>query len=44
MLKMLGLSSALQFIIHGLAIAAGMALARFQLSDIMGAWRAAGKR
>jgi ribose transport system permease protein len=44
MLKMLGLSSALQFVIQGVAIAAGMALARFQIGHLFAAWRATRKR
>jgi hypothetical protein len=34
MLQMLGLSSALQFVIQGLAIALGMALSRLNLSSL----------
>jgi hypothetical protein len=42
MLKMLGLSSAIQFVIEGIAIAIGMAVVRVnctQLMWIVGCWR-----
>jgi ribose transport system permease protein len=44
MLKMLGLSSALQYVIQGFAIAAGMALVRFQFAELVAAWAAARKK
>jgi ribose transport system permease protein len=44
MLQMLGLSSALQFVIEGLAIALGMALSRLDLSQWLGFVFARGKQ